>query len=217
MEYLKYFLFPLAAVVAYFIAGVNPAIVLSKAIYHEDIREKGSGNPGFTNFKRVYGGKYAWAVFFLDIAKTIVIVSVFSMLFGTYFGARQAGAAYTGLFSMLGHCFPAMYRFKGGKGFLVCMTTIWFIDYRCGILSVLILVAVLLTVKYMSLASMLSVWSCPVLLFFIGADSTYTYVIMILCCLLLTVRHGENIKRLAHGEESKFSFSSHDKDKKHAV
>lgn len=44
-----------AAVAAYLLCGVNPAIVLSRVVYHTDIREKGSGNPGFTNFKRTFG------------------------------------------------------------------------------------------------------------------------------------------------------------------
>ncbi|MGN1307697.1 MAG: glycerol-3-phosphate acyltransferase, partial [Faecousia sp.] len=46
---MKVFLFISAAVVAYLIGGVNPAIVLSNRIYHQDIRQLGSGNPGFTN------------------------------------------------------------------------------------------------------------------------------------------------------------------------
>ena len=52
-----------AAVAAYLLCGVNPAIVLSRVVYHTDIREKGSGNPGFTNFKRTFGGPWAWVVF----------------------------------------------------------------------------------------------------------------------------------------------------------
>ena len=63
-------IFPIAA---YLLAGVNPAIVLSKLIYKKDIRTLGSKNPGFTNFKRVFGGKYAWFVFFLDLFKSAAV------------------------------------------------------------------------------------------------------------------------------------------------
>ena len=62
-------LFFAAALVSYLVSGLNPAIILSRAIYHKDIRTCGSGNPGFTNFKRSFGGRYAWFVFLLDIAK----------------------------------------------------------------------------------------------------------------------------------------------------
>ena len=63
----------ISAVFAYFVSGLNPAIIMSKAIYKKDIRTCGSGNPGFTNFKRVVGNKYAWFVFVLDILKGAVI------------------------------------------------------------------------------------------------------------------------------------------------
>ena len=56
-------IFILAAVSAYLIAGINPAIILSKAIYGKDIRTLGSKNPGFTNFKRNFGMKWAiWRI-----------------------------------------------------------------------------------------------------------------------------------------------------------
>ena len=56
---MKIFCFIVSAVFAYCVSGLNPAIIMSKAIYKKDIREYGSGNPGFTNFKRVFGNKYA--------------------------------------------------------------------------------------------------------------------------------------------------------------
>ena len=52
---MKSFLFIAAAVCGYVVAGMNPAIALSKAIYKQDIRECGSKNPGLTNFKRTFG------------------------------------------------------------------------------------------------------------------------------------------------------------------
>ena len=62
---MKELLYILAAVCGYIVAGFNPAITLSKMIYNKDIRECGSGNPGFTNFKRTFGNKWAWFVLLL--------------------------------------------------------------------------------------------------------------------------------------------------------
>ena len=65
------------AVPAYLIGGINGAIMLSKMIYKQDIRELGSGNPGFTNFKRVYGlNAAAWVVMVFDIVKAMIPVSI---------------------------------------------------------------------------------------------------------------------------------------------
>ena len=69
----------IAAVCAYFISGINLSIILSKLIYHEDIREKGSKNPGFTNFKRVYGNKYAWFIFAYDLIKGAALAALYCL------------------------------------------------------------------------------------------------------------------------------------------
>ncbi len=65
------------AVVSYLLGGVNGAIIMSRLVYHEDIRKSGSNNPGFTNFKRVYGlNAAAWSVMLIDILKTALPVYV---------------------------------------------------------------------------------------------------------------------------------------------
>ncbi len=207
-------LFFCAGVTAYLIAGLNPAILLSKAIYHEDIRTcgKGSGNPGFTNFKRVYGGKWAYVVMALDIGKCVALLAIFGDLFGKYAvineldcNLRQIGIAYTALCAAIGHDFPVWYRFQGGKGFLVNMAAVWFLDWRAGLVAFALLCIFLFTTKYMSLATMIAILSCPVVLLITGGEPI-AIIISFLSALLMIWRHKENIKRLVKGTESKFSF-----------
>ena len=71
----------LSGLCAYLLGGVNPAIVLSKLLYHQDIRTQGSKNPGFTNFKRVYGNRYAWFVLALDLSKAAILCCIFCPFF----------------------------------------------------------------------------------------------------------------------------------------
>ena len=73
-------LYLLAGAASYLIGGVNPAIVLSNLIYRQDIRTVGSKNPGFTNFKRVFGNKNAWFVFALDLLKSVGLCLIFCPL-----------------------------------------------------------------------------------------------------------------------------------------
>lgn len=204
---MKVLLFILAALCGYVVAGINPAIVISNAIYRKDIRKCGSGNPGFTNFKRTFGNKWAWWVLLIDLTKAAVVTVTFACLFGRFLGDRQLGAAYTGIFCMLGHAFPVWYGFKGGKGFLVCLSTMFVIDWRVGAIATAVMCVLLLTTKYMSLSTVVAILLCPVLMIPFGA-SPYVICMAFACALFMTVRHRANFKRLINGTESKFYFKS---------
>ncbi|MDY2879416.1 MAG: glycerol-3-phosphate acyltransferase [Candidatus Borkfalkiaceae bacterium] len=202
-------IFPLAG---YLVGGINPAIVLSNLIYRQDIRTVGSKNPGFTNFKRVFGNRYAWFVFFLDIGKSALVCGLAKLFFGMAFSEGQFGVALTGLFAMLGHSYPIWYRFKGGKGFLVAASAIWFIDWRVALIATAIMMLLLFTVKYMSLSVIVAGISCPISLAFFCPAAGWqgtgiaTFVCVLLSVLLMTYRHKSNIRRLIAGTESRFSL-----------
>ena len=202
---MKILLYILAAVCGYVIAGMNPAIAISKAVYHKDIRECGSGNPGFTNFKRTFGNKWAWRVLVLDLSKAAVVVGLFAWLLSRQGVDFQLGAAYTGMFCMLGHAFPFQFKFKGGKGFLVCLSTMYVIDWRVGLIATGIMVILLLITKYMSLSTTLAMLLCPILLIPFGA-SVPVILMALACAIFMAVRHKENFKRLIKGTESEFSL-----------
>ena len=202
---MKVILYILAAVCGYVIAGMNPAIALSKAIYKKDIRECGSGNPGFTNFKRTFGNKWAWWVLVLDLSKAAVVVGLFAWLLSRQEVDFQLGAAYTGMFCMLGHAFPFQFKFKGGKGFLVCLSTMYVIDPRAGLIATGMMIVLLLLTKYMSLSTTLAMLLCPILLIPFGA-SVPVILMALACAVFMAVRHKENFKRLIKGTESKFSL-----------
>ena len=203
---MKVFLFITAALCGYIVAGMNPAIAISKSVYKKDIRECGSGNPGFTNFKRTFGNKWAWWVLLLDLSKAAVVVGLFAWFLSRQGVDFQLGAAYTGMFCMLGHAFPFQFKFKGGKGFLVCLSTMYVIDWRVGLIATGIMVILLLITKYMSLSTTLAMLLCPILLIPFGAPLP-VILMAAFCAVFMAVRHKENFKRLIKGTESKFSLS----------
>lgn len=194
-------LYVTAAFTAYLVSGWNPAITLSKLIYKKDIRTCGSGNPGFTNFKRTFGNKYAWWVFVLDLLKSAAVTALFACLFEKY----AFGAAYTCFFAVLGHAYPVWYGFKGGKGFLVGLSGVWIIDWRVGLTVTLIMATTLLLTKYMSLSTVFAMLTAPVFLL-IFARSYDTVIMLAVTVLFIAFRHRGNFKRLKNGTESKFYF-----------
>ncbi|MBP5655843.1 MAG: glycerol-3-phosphate acyltransferase [Clostridiales bacterium] len=198
---------------AYLICALNPAVIMARLIYHEDIRTKGSGNPGFTNFKRVYGNKVAWFVFGLDIGKTILVMVFGIMALKTANPDHQSCAAIIGFCALMGHVFPCWYKFRGGKGFLVWATAIFFCDWKAGLVALAVMAAFLFTKWYMSLATMCFCASGTIAIiafdFIFGQDPSLIPLIafiMLAGTAVVILRHKENIIKLRNGTESKFSF-----------
>ena len=205
---MEIWLYIAGALAAYLISGWNPAITFSKAIYKTDIRTCGSKNPGFTNFKRCFGNKWAWFVLALDLLKAALVVLLFAQVFELRMGLYQFGAAFTGLFAVLGHAYPVWYRFKGGKGFLVSLSTVWVTDWRVGLIVTVVMVVLLLTTKYMSLATVAATLCSPLLLLLFHAPLS-AVLLNTAMVVFVALRHRENFKRLMAGTESKFTLSAH--------
>ena len=194
-------------ILCYLIGGVNGAILMSKLLHHEDIREKGSGNPGFTNYKRVYGMSFAAAIVMMfDIVKTAIPVALTMIVTNNMWGIGQFGAAFAGLACMLGHCFPVWYKFKGGKAFMAGFATIWFVDWRMALIASGVFFIVLFSTWYMSVSSCAASLTCPVALAFLHPASVWVLVLSAVSALLVIVRHASNFKKLAQGTESKFTI-----------
>lgn len=200
---MKILLFIFSALIAYMVGAINPAIALSKRIYHTDIREHGSKNAGFANFKRVFGNKWAWLVFLLDLLKGAVIAIVFACVFSWRIDSWQLGAAFAGFFAMLGHAYPIWYSFKGGKCVVVYLSVILVVDWRIGLLSIAILLLLLFITKYFSLADIIGALTAPIALIFIGAESVWVIILLFISVALLVWRHRKNIVRLFNGTEPK--------------
>ena len=115
----------LTLIASYLIGCANFAIIISKLVYHKDIRDYGSGNAGMTNIARTFGKWPAVACTIGDFLKG-TIAALLGHLFVIILGAGAGfdefpfyGNYLVALGVMLGHCFPVFYGFRGGKGILV--------------------------------------------------------------------------------------------------
>ncbi|MCL2126191.1 MAG: glycerol-3-phosphate 1-O-acyltransferase PlsY [Oscillospiraceae bacterium] len=195
-----------SALPAYLLGGVNGAIITSMVFYRKDIRKYGSGNPGLTNFYRVFGKGGAILVVAIDVAKSIAPVMFGGWVFSRYFDMKLFGQAITGFFVIMGHCFPVFYNFKGGKGIMAAGAILFIIDWRIAVVSwgTFILIAAL--TRYVSLGSIIGTALFPPALLVFGIGGLYEFIALLMCALLLIARHQANIRRLIKGEESKFNF-----------
>ena len=191
-------------IAAYLLGSINFAIIISGKKYKQDIRDHGSKNAGMTNMLRTYGKKAAGLTLLGDALKAVAACLVGYVLIGSL------GAYIAGLFCILGHIFPIFYRFKGGKGVVTTAVAILMCNPIVFAILFLLFVIIVLFTKYISLGSVVCVMLYPLLLdsisrIFTGSPTPYVVFAMI-TAVVVVVKHWGNIKRLAAGKESKFSF-----------
>ena len=191
-------------IAAYLLGSINFAIIISGKKYKQDIRDHGSKNAGMTNMMRTYGKKAAGLTLLGDALKAVAACLVGYVLIGSL------GAYIAGLFCILGHIFPIFYRFKGGKGVVTTAVAILMCNPIVFAILFLLFVIIVLFTKYISLGSVVCVMLYPLLLdsisrLFLGHPVHYVVYAMI-TAVVVVVKHWGNIKRLAAGKESKFSF-----------
>ena len=210
----------ITAVPAYLLGSVNGAITASKVFYRKDIRDFGSGNPGLTNFYRTFGKSGFLLVVLIDVIKTIAPVMFGGWLFASYtdmiltevgplhriFDLAFFGQVLAGFFVMLGHCFPLFYKFKGGKGIMAIGAIVIVVNWQLALISWGVFILVALITRYVSLASVLGSIAFPVSMLVLNVGGIAERNIVILCVILVIIRHIPNIKRLIKGEESKLKL-----------
>ena len=189
-------LYALCAVIGYALGCVSTGVIVSKLYGRIDIRNYGSGNAGMTNVMRTLG----WVPSFLTFAGD-ALKGVLGALIGRWIGG-ELGMHIGGICAILGHNWPALFRFRGGKGMSTSFGYILVVDWRIALVLLGIQVVVLLISGYMSLASILSACAYVGLVFVFHKSWVATGAAIVTCALAL-FSHRANMKRLAEGNENR--------------
>ena len=222
--YVLFFAFFLIMIAAsYFLGSINSAILVSKLIYHDDVRKHGSGHPGLTNTLRTYGKGAAGLVLLGDMMKTALSILIGALLFGFWYLPGNVMQIFrislgdgmcfvAGLFSVLGHIFPIYYKFKGGKGVLSTATMALILSPMPFILLLAVFVLIVYASRYVSLGSVSVAVLYPILIHaYVGfVCSAQLPGLISLSSIILAIvivwRHKENLKRISDRTENKISF-----------
>ncbi|MDE7242739.1 MAG: glycerol-3-phosphate acyltransferase [Oscillospiraceae bacterium] len=192
----------LAAAAAYFCGCFNGAVIVSKYILRDDVRSHGSGNAGLTNFYRTFGGPLTLVVILTDMLKMVAAVAVGVLLMRTIPNGGIFAKYWAGLFCLLGHVFPCMFGFKGGKGILSGWTLALLVDWRAGLVMFAAFLLCVLLTRYVSLGSCVAAASFPVASWFINPYWETLLLAAVSSALALWMHRG-NIHRLLTGTENK--------------
>ena len=193
--------FVLCAAAGYLLGSLNSALVLSKWIRKDDIRQYGSGNAGMTNMLRTFGKGAAAATLFGDAAKSALSALVGTLICG------EMGAYVAGLFCIIGHVYPLYFGFRGGKGVVASFTMILCLNPLVCLLLLILFVAIVALTKYLSLGSIMVMLVYPLLLYRLSPEpNAIKLIFSIFIALFVVFLHRENIKRLLSGTENKFTL-----------
>ena len=189
-----------AAGLGYAIVNINPAYVMGLRRGY-DIRKKGSGNAGATNLMILEGKKAGAFVMCFDISKAAVSVGLARKLFPH---SSLAGEA-AGTACILGHMYPALMHFRGGKG-LACLGGVILAFGVNDFLATLFLESILLmATRYLCLVPITGAVFYPVY-HGIERGDWRAAAILGLVTLPMLSKHVENLRRIKEGKELKLDF-----------
>ena len=178
-------------------------------LLNDDVRKHGSGNAGMTNFIRNYGSSRAILVFLIDTGKAAIACLAAGLIMEPY-GLGLEGRVLGGVLVMIGHDFPALLGFKGGKGILTGWFIAFTVDWRVGAFIGVVFFVVYFSTRLVSLASVLSAVAFSVGFAIFHLNNPIVMVCAFFMSALTLFQHRMNIVRLIKGEEKKVHlFRSH--------
>lgn len=192
----------ITVLVGYLLGNLNGAVLMSNLLAHEDVRSHGSGNAGLTNFARNYGGLGSLGVIVVDGGKAVLACLLGGLLLEQYVGPT-GGMAIGGLALMVGHDFPALLGFKGGKGILSGCLIAFTVDWRIGAIILGIFALLYLVTGYVSLGSVVASAAFGVCFILFHQDDLVVMLCGVLMGVLAVFMHRGNILRLIKGQERK--------------
>lgn len=190
-------------VLGWFFGGWNGAILVSRAKMHEDVRAKGSGNAGLTNFLRSYGGAATLLVLLIDVGKTVAACLIATLILPQ---DKTFAKVLAGFAVQIGHIFPVFFGFHGGKGILCAGIAALVTDWRIFAIAFPMFLIVFFATRYVSLASVTGMLAMGVLFVVFHAGQPQVWSIGVAMAALAIFMHRSNIVRLCKGTERKTHF-----------
>ena len=201
----------ITALTTYLLGNLNGSVCIS-ALMEDDVRKHGSGNAGLTNFFRNYGFAGTGLVLLTDMIKTVLACFAGGLIlepFGYGYEGRMLGAVAVSL----GHDFPILLGFKGGKGILCGFTVALVLDWRIALIILGVFVISFANTRYVSLGSVLAAAAFAVGFAVLHHDNLYIMLGGIFLGLLALWMHRKNVVRLLRGQETKTHLIHRDMNK----
>ena len=199
------------AVVAYLIGCLNAVSITSRLVFQRRLRPR-TGENAMATMNRLYGVPGVVAVTVFDAAKTIVVVLLAGSLLhvagrepvDSIISYTAVGRVFSLFCVLLGHCFPAFYRFRGGSGGVVALAGLLCVNFPLGVLFGLLFAGIVAATRYVSLGVIAAAVLAPLGVWLeLGGLCA---LLSLLCSLVVLIRYRKNLIRLILRTEPKFQF-----------
>jgi glycerol-3-phosphate acyltransferase PlsY len=194
-----------------YLSGALPwGLWLGRWVRGVDVRTLGSRNLGATNVYRSLGPPLGIATLLLDIAKGALPVALVPALAlaRPFPGGREWCMVAVAVAAVSGHVWTCFAGFRGGKGVATTVGALLALAPLAFAVFAAVFVATVALTRYVSLGSVLGSLAFVLALALAGEGGVRspTFAVGALLALLVIVRHRENLARLAHGTERRFSL-----------
>lgn len=165
----------------YLLGGFCAAYYLVRARTGHDLRELGSGTLGARNAGRVLGREGFVLTLLLDMAKGAVAAGLAAWVsdFSTWPTAAAIAAV------MLGHCYPAPLRFRGGKGVAATLGGMLVFDLPLAALLAILYAGISRLLRAPKAAGLILIAAAPGAAWLLGRDASHVRALAMLAVLLL--------------------------------
>lgn len=190
-----------ALVGGYLLGSIPFGVIATRMAGIGDVRQIGSGNIGATNVLRTGRRDLALITLLGDGGKGALAVGLAWWFTRSADPLVQAQAtALAGGAAFLGHVFPVWLGFKGGRGVATFFGTLLAAVWPAGVLAGATWLVVALLFRISSLAALAAALLAPVFVWATGRPAALV-AMAALMTVLIYVRHIDNIRRLAKGQE----------------
>ena len=193
---------------AYLLGSIPFGYLVVKLSGGGDVRETGSGGTGATNVTRRAGRGAGLLTLALDAAKGAAAVLLARTLLAGEFGVNSWVAA-ASVLAGAGHCFPVWLGFRGGKGVATGLGVFLSLAPLVVLCALPVFLAAVALTRYVSLGSVLTAASLPLLVWALGGRAyPREWLAPLLAAsaaggALIVLMHRANIARLLKGTENK--------------
>ena len=192
--------------VTYLVGSINFGLILGY-LQGLDLRSQGSGNAGATNALRILGTRSGIFVFIGDALKGYLALYFCNLILFQQESLLFSSSDYLFLaliFSLIGHCYPIWFNFRGGKGAATALGAFLFIDPYFTVFPIIGFLVVFLISRFVGLSTISAFFILFLQTFFIEHGIHHNFhAFSLVIFLFIFYTHRTNIKSMFKGTEEK--------------